>query len=57
MGSEGFFGVIALLVAWGFAGLIIAFAIKILGKRERLPGWPILWSAMIGTTVTMMLGL
>ena len=29
------------IIIWGLIGLAIAWLIKLIGKRERLPKWPI----------------
>ncbi len=29
------------VIVWGLIGLFIAWLIKVIGKRERLPRWPI----------------
>ena len=55
MGSEVILAVGAAMIVWAVIGLAIAFAIKLIGKREKLPGWPILWSAIAGSILTIAL--
>jgi FtsH-binding integral membrane protein len=39
--SELILRVVGGIIIWGLIGLAIAWLIKVLGKRERLPKWPI----------------
>ena len=48
MGGEGFISVLGGLIAGCLLGLVISFAIKLIGKRESLPGWPIMAFALLG---------
>ena len=55
MGGEVVIAVLGAFIVWAVVGTAIAFAIKLFGKRESLPIWPILWSATLGTILTMVL--
>ncbi len=42
MGAEGFIFQAGALLAGALLGFAVALAIKVIGRREKLPGWPIL---------------
>ena len=48
MGGEVLIAVVVMMIGGSLLGLAVAVAIKLVGKRKSLPGWPILLFAIVG---------
>jgi hypothetical protein len=57
MESDLIFRALGAAIGWGLIGLVLAFAIKLIAKRERLPRWPIVACIALGVLVSLALNM